>query len=81
MTLFVLDERTVPLLGAAYRHPTDLTRSSARSQRKREEGGEKKKNNTVPQESWLNTLQGNKLYQVFFLCFHSKAGDKISKDA
>lgn len=39
MTLFVLDERTVSLSGAAYRHPTDLTRSSASSQRK--EGGKK----------------------------------------
>lgn len=59
MTLFVLDEHTVPLSGEACRHPTDLTRRSARSQGKREEGKMKKKEkDTVPQESSLNTLQG-----------------------
>lgn len=49
MTLFVLDEHTVPLLGAAYRHPTDLTRSSTHSQRERERGrGKKGKKKSFP---------------------------------
>lgn len=41
MTLFVLDERTVLLLGAAYRHPTDLTHTlrtlTEKKRRKRRE--------------------------------------------